>query len=92
MYGVRDGPGANATLQIDSGPLQHFGTATGDGSFQAKQLLVSQSGLDPSREHLVTITYDDSSYGGPSARKFLGLDYFEVETNSETTYVSIAAL
>lgn len=79
VYGVRLDVGAKGTVILDAGSTRAFDCRSSDGSLQPKQLLYRQTGLDPTISHQIVVAFDDSSYGPPENRQFLGIDYFEVD-------------
>lgn len=87
VYGVKLDFGAKGIATVDGTP-RAFDCVSTDGTVHARQLLFLLGGLDPTVNHKVVVAYDDSSFGPANNRRWLGIDYFEIDTTGVPRYVS----
>ncbi|KZW02939.1 hypothetical protein EXIGLDRAFT_759641 [Exidia glandulosa HHB12029] len=81
VYGVTLDVGAKGTVVIDGGSPESFSSASSDGNLHPGQLLYSKTGLNPAIDHEIIVAYDESSFGPADNRRWLGIDYFAIDTS-----------
>ncbi|KZV78128.1 hypothetical protein EXIGLDRAFT_847790 [Exidia glandulosa HHB12029] len=81
VYGVTLDAGAKGTVVIDGGTPDLFSSVSSDGTLRPQQLLYSKGGLNPAINHQIIVAYDESSFGPADNRRWLGIDYFAIDTS-----------
>lgn len=84
VFGVKLNVGARGIITLDGG-THGFDCVSPNGQLIPRQLLFKQDGLDPSTEHSLVIAYDNTSFGPANNRRWLGIDYLEIETPDVTS-------